>query len=66
MKQSITNKLGEINFRKKLAEQKTKGKYYFNNLDNPEIIEKIIIEKIEYAFNKQKNINPQPKIYIRR
>jgi SAM-dependent methyltransferase len=69
MKQTIDNKLGEIKFRKKLVEQQTKEKHYFDDEFNSEGIEKIINERMEETRNKimqltKKNILITPYIEI--
>ena len=69
MKQSLDNKLGEIKFRKKLVEQQTEEKQYFDDEFNSEGIEKIIRERMDETSNKikhliEKNIPITPYIEI--
>lgn len=57
MQQSIDNKLGEIKFRKKLVEQQTEGKNYFNDEFKSEEIEKIINERMEKTYEMMKKLS---------
>lgn len=56
MKQSIDNKLGEINFRKKLVEQQTENKNYFEDEFDSKEIEKIMIERMKSTYQKMNSL----------
>lgn len=57
MQQSIDNKLGEIKFRKKLVEQQTEGKNYFDDEFKSEEIERIIKERMDVTYKKIKSLS---------
>jgi ubiquinone/menaquinone biosynthesis C-methylase UbiE/uncharacterized protein YbaR (Trm112 family) len=54
MKQSIDNKLGEINFRKKISEQQIENKEHFKDEFNSVEIESILLERMKDTFSKIK------------
>lgn len=59
MQQSIDNKLGEIKFRKKLAEQQIENKNIFDDEFNSEDIEKIMQERMAETYSHIKKLSDQ-------